>query len=178
MCSYLRFVLSFVELNNDVIIEKKTGCVRTYVRVCVCVWTVLYSARFNYCMSSIVLCFISRLPALNFSFQLMTRVDHLKPLIFRQSSLYGPLVACDIIRPWIGSAQRLRFSSDSIWALKRASMTLAVALTGRPVFSINALLIMAALWNRACHYIFVLWSLLLSSFFFFPRLIWAVAFRM
>ena len=34
------------------------------------------------------------------------------------------------------------------------------------------LLIMAALCNRACHYIFALWFLLLS---FFPRLISAVA---
>jgi len=36
---------------------------------------------------------------------------------------------------------------------------------------------MAALWNRAGHYIFALWFLLLSIFFlsFFPRLISAVA---
>jgi len=34
---------------------------------------------------------------------------------------------------------------------------------------------MAALWNKAGHYIFVLWFLLYSSFFFFPRLISAVA---
>jgi len=27
---------------------------------------------------------------------------------------------------------------------------------------------MAALWNRAGHYIFILWFLLLYSFFFFP----------
>ena len=36
------------------------------------------------------------------------------------------------------------------------------------------ILIMGALWNRAGHYIFALWFLLLSSFFF-PRLISAVA---
>jgi len=35
-------------------------------------------------------------------------------------------------------------------------------------------LVMVALWNRADHYIFALWFLLLSSFFF-PRLISAVA---
>ena len=35
--------------------------------------------------------------------------------------------------------------------------------------------IMAALWNRTGHYIFALWFLLLSSIFFFPRLISAVA---
>ena len=35
-------------------------------------------------------------------------------------------------------------------------------------------IIMVALWNRADHYIFALWFLLLS-FFFFPRLISAVA---
>jgi len=34
---------------------------------------------------------------------------------------------------------------------------------------------MAALWNRADHYIFALWFLLLSVFFLFPRLISAVA---
>ena len=38
-------------------------------------------------------------------------------------------------------------------------------------------LIMAALWNRAGHYIFVLWFLLSSSFFF-PRLFSAVAYWM
>jgi len=40
----------------------------------------------------------------------------------------------------------------------------------------NVGLIMAALWNRAGHYIFVMWFLLLSFFlsFFFPRLISAV----
>jgi len=36
----------------------------------------------------------------------------------------------------------------------------------------DILLIMVALWNRADHYIFALWSLL--SFFFFPRPISAV----
>jgi len=36
------------------------------------------------------------------------------------------------------------------------------------------MVIMAALWNRAGHYIIVLW-LLSSSFFFFPRLISAIA---
>ena len=35
-------------------------------------------------------------------------------------------------------------------------------------------LIMVALWNRAGHYIFALWFLS-SSFFFFPRLIPAIA---
>ena len=32
-----------------------------------------------------------------------------------------------------------------------------------------------ALWNRADHYIFILWFLLSSSYFLFPRLISAVA---
>jgi len=35
--------------------------------------------------------------------------------------------------------------------------------------------IMVALWNRADHYIFALWFLLLSIYLFFPRLISAVA---
>ena len=34
---------------------------------------------------------------------------------------------------------------------------------------------MVALWNRADHYIFMLWFVLLLSFFFFPRLISAAA---
>ena len=38
----------------------------------------------------------------------------------------------------------------------------------------NWIIIMATLWNRAGHYIFALWFLLLSSLFFF-RLISAVA---
>jgi len=33
---------------------------------------------------------------------------------------------------------------------------------------------MVALWNRADHYIFMLWFVLSSSFFFFHRLISAV----
>jgi len=37
------------------------------------------------------------------------------------------------------------------------------------------MLFMVALWNRADHYIFILWFLILSSSFFFPRLISAVA---
>jgi len=40
---------------------------------------------------------------------------------------------------------------------------------------ITVYLFMAALWNRAGHYIFVLWFLLSFSLFFFPRLISAVA---
>jgi len=39
----------------------------------------------------------------------------------------------------------------------------------------HMILIMVALWNRAGHYIFILWFLLLSSIFFFPRLFSAVA---
>jgi len=35
-------------------------------------------------------------------------------------------------------------------------------------------LFMVAIWNRADHYIFALLFILLSSFFFFPRLISAV----
>jgi len=48
---------------------------------------------------------------------------------------------------------------------------------GRCVVSMRSLLlllIMAALRSRCGHYIFVLWFLLSSSFFFFPRLISAV----
>jgi len=37
---------------------------------------------------------------------------------------------------------------------------------------IYSTIVMAALWNRAGHYIFILWFL--SSIFFFPRLILAV----
>jgi len=43
---------------------------------------------------------------------------------------------------------------------------------------ITTMLFIAALWNRAGHYIFILWFLLsffFLSFFFFPRLISAVA---
>jgi len=36
-------------------------------------------------------------------------------------------------------------------------------------------LIMVALWNRANHYIFIMWILLLLLSIFFPRLISAVA---
>ena len=40
-------------------------------------------------------------------------------------------------------------------------------------FQLRSTLIMVALWNRADHYIFMLWFVLLLSFFF-PRLISAV----
>ena len=41
----------------------------------------------------------------------------------------------------------------------------------------ETIIFMVALWNRADHYIFMLWFvlLLLLSFFFFPRLISAAA---
>jgi len=48
----------------------------------------------------------------------------------------------------------------------------------QPKFSIEATVIMVALWNRADHYIFALWFLSVFfylSFFFFPRLISAAA---
>jgi len=44
-----------------------------------------------------------------------------------------------------------------------------------PSFSNSRQIIMATLWNRAGHYIFALWFLLLSSIFLLPRLISAVA---
>ena len=42
------------------------------------------------------------------------------------------------------------------------------------IFSSCGFLLMAALWNRAGHYVFVPWFLLLLSSFFFPRLLSAV----
>jgi len=97
--------------------------------------------------------------------------------------LHGTLVpgVSQTLRHWTEGATYIRQGGHHVWALAHISSLILEPMSGLwKGWSYEARYlrrIMAAIWNRAGHYIFALWFLSSSFFisFFFPRLISAVA---
>jgi len=84
------------------------------------------------------------------------------------------LLSCNSVCCMCGEAWSSRWLMTQLTNGQHACVLVFVPVVDILNIPCDCQFVLVALWNRADHYIFILWFLLLSSFFF-PRLISAVA---